>query len=67
MFINHIKRTGKKMKIYALREHYKKDNTTEDFIVIRSEDYMVHVQVPTEKIREALKQFETGEEVNRNY
>ena len=55
------------MKIYALREHYKKDNTTEDFIVIRSEDYMVHVQVPTEKIREALKQFETGEEVNRNY
>lgn len=55
-----------KTKLYALREHFG-DNCKIDSIVIRDQDEVIYIKIPAEKLREALKEFETGEEININY
>lgn len=52
--------------VYALREHDLKNNKTQDFIAIRSEDGFLYINIPVEKIKRALKEFKTGEEINVN-
>lgn len=52
---------------YAVRVHNLKENTTEDFIAIRTEENYMLIDVPLEKIKRALEEFEKGEELNINY
>ena len=54
-------------RTYALKEHNLKKNEVKEYIAIRSEDGYLYINIPKEMIEKALKEFETGEEVNVNY